>query len=253
MEYPTPAIRRMCLAVDAESYGDRGRRAQHDVQQWLVRIMDLVCKNADLDRSCWDVQPQGDGELALLQPGIEEARVIAYFTHELAMALYHHNAGLRDDARLRLRVAFDQGNVALGPNGYTGAAVVSVCRLRDSLPARRALRDHPDVDFALVVSDSIYTDVVYEGDYDLYERDFTPVDIDEPEKRFRARAWIHVPTTRQRDRGAHPPTEITQPSPDRVRWQAPYVTHNGPQAHVRYNYGTVTVHGGGDHYGTAGG
>ncbi|GAA3748893.1 hypothetical protein HDA32_001209 [Spinactinospora alkalitolerans] len=240
MEYPTPAIRRMCLAVDAESYGGRGRRAQIDAQEWLIRIMDMVCDNADLDRSCWDVQPQGDGELALLQPGIEEARVIAYFTHELAMALYHHNANLRDEARLRLRVAFDQGNVSLGANGYAGAAVVSVCRLRDSAEAKRALRDNPDVDFALVVSDSIYSDVVGQGDYDLYSREFTPVEVADEEKCFHARAWIHVPTTRARAVGPR-----REPAAEPARWWAPHITNNGPQAHVRYNYGTVTVNGGG--------
>lgn len=240
MDYPTPAIRRMCLAVDAEAYSDRTRRAQHEVQQWLTRIMDLVCDTADLDRSCWDVQPQGDGELALLQPGIEEARVIAYFTHELAMALYHHNAALKEEARLRLRVAFDQGNVALGANGYTGGAVVSVCRLRDSAAARQALRDNPEVDFVLVVSDSIYTDVVEQGDYDLYRREFTPVEITEPEKRFGTRAWVHVPTDRPRIRAAAPRTES---SPDQMRWWPSQITNTGPQAHVHYNYGTVTVNG----------
>ncbi|MFC7329488.1 hypothetical protein [Marinactinospora rubrisoli] len=239
MDYPTPAIRRMCLAVDAESYSHRGHRGQSEAQEWLVRIMDMVCDNAGLDRSCWDVQPQGDGELALLQPGIEEARVIAYFTHELAMALYHHNADLAADARLRLRVAFDQGNVSLGANGYVGAAVISVCRLRDSLPARRALRDNPDVDFALVVSDSIYSDVVGQGDYDLYSREFTPVEIDEEDKHFRARAWVHVPTTRPRSRAPQP---VAEPVPPEPRW-APQVLHSGPHANVRYNYGTVTVNG----------
>ncbi|UOE19844.1 hypothetical protein NI17_000835 [Thermobifida halotolerans] len=240
MDYPTPAIRRMCLAVDAEAYSDRNRRSQDEVQQWLTRIMDLVCDNADLDRSCWEVQPQGDGELALLQPGIEEARVIAYFTHELAMALYHHNAALRDEARLRLRVAFDQGNVSLGANGYTGAAVVSVCRLRDSAAARQALRDNPEVDFVLVVSDSIYTDVVEQGDYDLYSREFTPVEVTDTEKRFRTRAWVHVPTTHPRIQAA---VSYRASSPDQMRWWPPRVTNTGPQAHVHYNYGTVTVNG----------
>lgn len=242
MDYPTPAIRRMCLAVDAEAYGDRDRRSQSEIQHWLVRIMDLVCENANLDRSCWDVQPQGDGELALLQPGIEEARVIAYFTHELAMALYHHNANLRDESRLRLRVAFDQGNVSLDANGYAGAAVVSVCRLRDSAAAKRALLDNPEVDFVLVVSDSIYTDVVGQGDYDLYSREFTPVEVSDEEKRFRARAWVHVPTAHPRIRAARPRPD--SPS-DQMRWWPPQVTNTGPQAHVHYNYGTVTVNGSG--------
>ncbi|GLU46491.1 hypothetical protein [Nocardiopsis ansamitocini] len=241
MEYPTPAIRRMCLAVDAEAYSGRNRRSQSEIQEWLIRIMDLVCENANLDRSCWEVQAQGDGELALLQPGIEEARVIAYFTHELAMALYHHNADLKDESRLRLRVAFDQGNVSLGANGYAGAAVVSVCRLRDSAAAKRALRDNPEVDFVLTVSDSIYTDVVDQGDYDLYSREFTPVEVSDEDKRFRTRAWVHVPTAHPRVQAAPPYQDF---SPDQMRWWPPRITNTGPQAHVRYNYGTVTVNGG---------
>ncbi|GAA3765546.1 hypothetical protein [Salinactinospora qingdaonensis] len=233
MEHVNPAIRRMCLAVDADSYSHRDRRGQQDAQEWLMRIMDMVCDNAGLDRSCWEVQPQGDGELALLQPGIEEARVIAYFTHELAMALYHHNAQLRDEARLRLRVAFDQGNVALGANGYVGAAVVAVCRLRDSVEAKKALRDYPEVDFVLVVSDSIYTDVVDQGDYDLYSREFWPATIENEDKRFHTRAWLHVPTNRRR--GDETP---------RAPWPgANYPPHAGPHANILHNYGTVTVNG----------
>ncbi|WP_156184888.1 hypothetical protein [Allosalinactinospora lopnorensis] len=189
----SPPLRRLTIAVDAESYSSRNQHGQLQLQRDLLAILHQACENGDLNRLEWDRQQQGDGELAILPPGTVEDRTISDFVGELDKALYHHNKMLNHEYRVRLRVAVHQGNIRIGDNGFVGKAVVAVCRMRDNDQVRRVLAGHPKSDLVLVVSESIYSDVIEEGTHALYRWRFDPIVIDEPAKDFRANAWIYVP------------------------------------------------------------
>jgi hypothetical protein len=81
----TPGIRRLCIAVDLEGYSRRDNLSQLSAQSELVQVLEQACTKAQLERTYWEKQPQGDGELALLPSGVDETRVIPDFVHELGI------------------------------------------------------------------------------------------------------------------------------------------------------------------------
>lgn len=189
-------ILRMCLAVDVADYSVRDDAGQLEIQQLLLTVLDQVGANATLLRRLdWRRQAQGDGELALLPPDLDQARAVPEFVRELLIALERVNRPRSDEARLRLRAAFHFGVVYESANGYSGTTVNTVCRLRDSDELRRALAAAPASNLALAVSERVYTDVVRHRLRDLDPALFHRVVVDRPGQQFRAEAWIFVPSS----------------------------------------------------------
>ena len=185
--------RRVLVAADLESYSKRNNLLQHRAQVAFRRIMDDATTDVGLDRVDWLIQQGGDGELAILPPGTSERTVAAKLAPAADRLLREHNQGLAAEAKVRLRLAVHQGLVHLdGANGFPSDAVVHVCRLVDSPQLKQALRDFPDADVALVVSDSIYREVI-EHYRDLRPEQFAEVRAEIPDKGFRSTAWIYVP------------------------------------------------------------
>jgi hypothetical protein len=187
-------LRRLVVTFDAERYSRRSHDGQRDVQSGLTEVLRYADPEQRLRSLEWDRQPQGDAILAVLPPGTVEAEAISNFMGGLYTALHHHNRSRNDDYRLRLRVAFDQGNIAVGDNGFVGNAVVAACRVRDSDLLRRALTENPEADLVVAVSDSVYTDVVSHGEHELYRWTFTREKAEA--KNFSAPVWVHVPEPR---------------------------------------------------------
>jgi hypothetical protein len=194
-----PGIRRLCVAVDLERYSRRDNPGQQAAQAAMVQILRDAAERGAIDRAQWFRQQQGDGELALLPPGIDEARVITSLVRELRTGLFQHNRHANAAARLRLRVAVHQGITHVAANGFAGEAVNTVCRLCDSAPAKTALQRHGQSDLVLIVSQAIYEDVIAHDVCDVRAREFSQVTVELPDKDFSARAWIYVP-----DRDAAP-------------------------------------------------
>jgi len=214
LDESTPATRRLLIAVDAERYSAQNDPGQLKFQKDLVEVLKDACGNAGLDRMYWQTQATGDGELALLPPGVDETRVIDDFVRELDVSLYQRNRGYMQGAKLRLRVAIHQGITHLGENGFAGGAVVKACRLLDAPPLKAALKQHPDVDLVLIVSDQIYEDVIAPNFRSLRAESFREVRVTIPEKGFTADAWIHVPAGRRGgDRGAEEGAVLTVRDP----------------------------------------
>ncbi len=176
-----------------ESYSKRNNLLQHQAQTAFRRIMDGAAADAGLDRIDWLIQQAGDGELAILPTGTSERTVAAKLAPAADRRLREHNQGLRKEAKVRLRLAVHQGLVHLdGANGFPSDAVIHVCRLVDSPELKRALRRFSGADVALIVSDSMYHEVI-EHYRDLRPEQFKAVRAEIPDKRFSAAAWIYVP------------------------------------------------------------
>ncbi|MFI1993939.1 hypothetical protein [Actinoplanes sp. NPDC020271] len=185
--------RRVVVAVDMESYSKRSNVLQHRAQVAFKQIMEKACAEAGLDRNSWRIQPGGDGELAILPPQVSERAIVGKLAPVVDRLLREHNQGLASEARIRLRLAVHQGLVHLdGANGFPSDAVVHVCRLNDSPQLKQALRTHWVANAALIVSDSLYRDVIVHYQ-DLRPDQFAKVVAEIPEKNFEATAWIHVP------------------------------------------------------------
>jgi hypothetical protein len=189
-----PAIRRLCLVVDIESYSALDHRDQHGAQSRLAQVLTAAVRRAGVRRGLLGDgvarQDRGDGQLVLLPAGIDEATAISGLVHGLAEALVGVN---RARPRLRLRVALAQGVVQAAATGYVGKSIVDACRLVDSAALRDALARAPDRDLAVAFTDDLFRDVVIHGFGGLVGSDFRRVDVVEASKGFATAAWVSEP------------------------------------------------------------
>jgi class 3 adenylate cyclase len=185
--------RRFCLSVDAENYGSQDDQRQRAIQDGVLTVLDDAADRAGLHRACWDRQPQGDGELALL-PKVDpepELRVIDDYVRELRRALARHNQGMLPSSRLRLRLALHYGVAIPANNGFFGQAVVVVSRLCDAKPLKEAMTEAPECNLGVIVSDRLYQETIKQGHTELSPEDMRQVSV--REKEFAEKAWIHLP------------------------------------------------------------
>ena len=186
--------RNLCLAVDVEAYSKRLEPEQGNLQRDLTIIMAAAATAARLPIEGWNVQQQGDGQLALVPLDEHEPRYVDDLMGHLDTQLSRHNRSLVAEARIRLRVALHHGVAAVAENGFAGDAVVLTCRLRDSKIARDVLADC-DANLVLLLSPSLYEDLVVNEHTRLRPADFTQVTIDED--KVDSGAWIWLPGGRQ--------------------------------------------------------
>ncbi|MEU6092572.1 hypothetical protein ABZ865_38515 [Streptomyces sp. NPDC047085] len=226
-----PGIRRLIVAVDLVGSSRHDHLRQLNTQRRLVELMQRVCAEAGVDRDACLRQPQGDGELLLLPPGLDEGRVVPGLVRELSIALREVNRDLGDEARLRLRSALHQGIVHEAANGFVSRAVVRACRLLDSPVLRQAMSCLPACELALAVSEQLYEDVLEHGYRGLDPDRFQRYRVDMPEKGFSADTWVYLSFDLGRlAAGTAPPTPplpalAPLPTPQEV---APHLFRNGP-------------------------
>ena len=189
---PDAAVR-LCCAADIERYSRFRTPEAVRAQQRLTEALARARHHAGIAEERVETQESGDGQFVVLPTGLDESEVIPALVHGFRIALAEVNADLNERARLRLRIALHRGHVERGANGWAGDSAVGVHRLLDSGPARAALTGRPDADFALIVSDTLYQDVIAHGYGLLRPEAFTRVEVEIPAKHFAERAWIYVP------------------------------------------------------------
>jgi class 3 adenylate cyclase len=165
-------VYRLVLVVDIEGYRKRTAQGQQRAQDELCRVLDSAANRASPNRSHWDRQVRGDGELAILPHDVDIPRFIGDFTREMTSALAEINRGRETGQRLRVRLALHYGTLAAGSLGPAGDAPVVASQLVDMDAGRRFLDAHPERDIAVIVSSSLYGDVVSTGFCSLNPADF---------------------------------------------------------------------------------
>jgi hypothetical protein len=195
-------VRKLLIAYDVAGYGGRGKRQQLAIQQRLVDVLSYAFSEARV--SGYELQEQGDGGLGLLPTGdgVDEPRVIATLITAMEDALGEINADLVAEARIRLRVALDEGTVHRAAHGFTGPAVTGVCRLRDADVVRQALAAS-GADLVIVVADHLYHDSVADGR--ARGRVFRQVSV--TAKEYSGAAWLYLPTGAGHSAPSAPPPE----------------------------------------------
>lgn len=188
-----PAVR-LCVAADIERYSRFTDVEVIRAQQRLNDALREARAHARLIERHVAIQESGDGQFAVLPPGIDESFVIPNLVAGLTVALRDVNADLSSRARLRLRVAMHRGLLRPGANGWIGHSAVAVHRLLDSIPLRSALTRDPGAEFALAVSDTLFQDVIARGCEGLSHEDFQPAAVTIPSKQFNEHAWICTAT-----------------------------------------------------------
>jgi hypothetical protein len=152
---------RFLVAVDVEGFSRRPAAQQAKAQNDLEYAMSMAARWANLDRPSWYRQPRGDGELAVLPPDANGLTLVADFPRCLVCALNEVNRSAVPGTRLRVRLAIHHGAIVPGgPFGPVGAAPVVVSRLVDAPVLRHVLRQNGGVDIALMVSATVYDEVI---------------------------------------------------------------------------------------------
>lgn len=158
---------RFLVAVDVEGFSRRPAAEQAKAQDNLEYAMSVAAKWANLDRPSWYRQPRGDGELAVLPQDVNGLTLVADFPRCLANALSEVNRSADRESRLRVRLAIHHGAIFPGLFGPVGTAPVIVSRLVDAQLLRQTLSQHGDVDVALMVSATVYDEVISSQFHDL--------------------------------------------------------------------------------------
>ncbi|MES9607448.1 hypothetical protein ACFFWA_18305 [Actinomadura verrucosospora] len=163
------------IAVDIEGYSKLSTAQQKQVQLDLHEVLESAAAAAGLDRRAWLRQVGGDGEMAILPPDTDGLLVLVSYPRALAAALAELNRQRRPP--IRLRVAMHHGPLSDGLFGAVGQAPIVVSRLLDSQELRDELRADPAREMALIVSSSLYSDIVETGFEGLAPEEFSPVEI----------------------------------------------------------------------------
>jgi hypothetical protein len=150
---------RFIVAVDVAGFSQRHAAEQARAQDDLEMAMAQAAASAGLQRERWYRQPSGDGELAVLPQGVDGLALVADYPRELAVGVANANRTSREP-RLRLRLAIHHGAVMPGCFGPVGTALVTISRLVDAEVARQQLRQRSELDIALIVSATVYDEVI---------------------------------------------------------------------------------------------
>jgi hypothetical protein len=153
---------RFLVAIDVEGFSRRSAAEQALAQDDLERAVTQAAQEAGLDRQRWYRQPRGDGELAVLPEGADVLSLVSDYPRRLAATIAAVNQDGDRRPRLRVRMAIHHGAVSPGRFGYgpVGLAPIVISRLVDAEIVRQQLRQHSNLDIALIVSATVYDEVI---------------------------------------------------------------------------------------------
>ena len=151
---------RFLTAIDIVGFSQRSATEQAKLHDDLERAMSQAAANAGLDRSSWNRQPRGDGELSVLPGHSDGLCLVADYPRSLSSALAEINRSADRDSRLRVRMAIHHGPAYPSLFGPVGEGPITVSRLLDAPVLRQMLRQRTDIDIALIVSDAVYNEII---------------------------------------------------------------------------------------------
>jgi len=180
------------VVVDAVGSASATTQGRYQMRRDLYDLMQGALERRGFGLPSFPLTDTGDG-LRLFVPfhRVRPTDVVDMFVLGMLAGLRHHRRYAAPAARIRLRMAIDLGLVEPHLQGWTGDPLVRVARLVDAEPLREVLRNEPDLDLAVVVSDVMYEAVVRPGNGYVPPDCFRPVAV--RVKEFDARAWLLKP------------------------------------------------------------
>jgi hypothetical protein len=193
--------RGLVVAVDVAAYGGLRIARTESVQRRLTNAVDEVHRRLRIGTDpapgaayLHARAPSGDKLVDLICGGRED-EIVAGLVLGLANVLRADNDSRTPDARMRVRVAVDQGVAGAADLGLTGADAVLACRLCDAAVGRAVLAADPGADVVALLSPEVYATSVLDGAYGLWPEHF--VEVREPAKTTdlvtELNAWLTVP------------------------------------------------------------
>ncbi|XVS62140.1 hypothetical protein ACQPYE_28245 [Actinosynnema sp. CA-299493] len=184
------SLHRSIVVVDIEGYGDPDRTTQHRMaaRDGLRGVMTTACAESGVPWDSAEVGDTGDGLLLVFPPEVPKIVLVDVLPVRIAAAVRRHNAVHAPEARFRLRMAVDAGELRRDGTGYVGQTMILAHRMLDAPAVKDALKKSTGT-VVLVVSEEIRESVVRQDpgiDLDAFRP--TPVEV----KETSTRAWIRL-------------------------------------------------------------
>lgn len=184
-------VSRTILLLDIERFSDRDDVEQAYLRRMLHDITDRALESAGVDETRRLRADRGDSVMELIDAGAPVTSLLRALLTEVPAQLRAVNRMASRSAQIRLRGVLAAGYVAVDRlDGWVGTDLNHACRLLDADVLRAALRERAD-DFALCVSDALYTGVVRHDHPGVPAAGFHRVSMDG--KNGPLTAWLHGP------------------------------------------------------------
>ncbi|MFD8781160.1 hypothetical protein [Kitasatospora sp. NPDC059599] len=182
------AVYELVVGVDVRRSGAYDDPGKTRMRRQLYAVLDRAFARAGVPARVVHREDRGDGVLATIASTVPPARIIGVWVTEVHEQLRQENRDLRTP--LGLRIGLHVGPVTHDSQGVSGHAVDLACRLTDADTARRLLeRDRADL--VVVVSDSLYREVVRHGGRFVDPEHYAPARL--RLKDGEVPAWIRLP------------------------------------------------------------
>ncbi|MGW1258065.1 hypothetical protein ACWD5Q_23490 [Streptomyces sp. NPDC002513] len=187
----TDPVSRTILLLDIERFSDRDDVEQAYLRRMLYDITDRTLQGAGIDETRRLRADRGDSVMELIDANAPVTALLRALLTDVPAHLRSLNRMASRSAQIRLRGVVATGYVAVDEHdGWVGSDLNHACRLLDAALLRDALRERAD-DFALCVSDALYTGVVRHDHVGVPAADFHPVTMES--KNGPLKAWLHGP------------------------------------------------------------
>ena len=209
-------VHRTILAIDVEGFTRRQRRDvdRLQIRKELYRLLEQALARAGLDDRDFEWADRGDGVLVLLHAEIPKTRVLPWLVLRLTAELNRYNRSAPETTRLRLRAVVHAGEVASDAHGHASKDLNLTFRLLDSDLLHGYLAN-ARTSLVLLVSASIYNDIIEQGYREIDAEAFQPVQV--AAKGTHAHAWAYVPGRHNAvTSGQQPLGPATAPAPPPV-------------------------------------
>lgn len=183
-------VHRSLVAVDIEGYSRRKNQGHLELRVALRQMLTDAFDSVRVEIAPEEQQDQGDGFLTLVKPDVSKVVLVDGLVRELENGLRRFNHYRKKEGKIRLRVALHSGEVHLDGRGFPGEATVTVMRLIEAEKLKNALATTIK-DIAVIVSGSLYRDVVIHGYRAIVPEEYGRVEVSV--KDFHEPAWVRVP------------------------------------------------------------
>jgi DNA-binding CsgD family transcriptional regulator len=190
-EPSAPALPAHCamFALDIAAFGTRRRNdVQAHLRRALYSITEDACHAIGIPWKLCHHEDRGDGLLFIAPAGIGADALIGYLVAHLRAELRRHNRLASAAARFRIRMAVHAGYVQLDDHGVSGNAPLHLFRILEATEFKGAAAG---AEFALVVSEYLYQEVIRHGPGLIDPAAYRPLAV--AHKETRTTAWLWLP------------------------------------------------------------
>jgi hypothetical protein len=182
---------RTIVVVDIARFTDPVRTQLHQrvVHEGLYEVLETAFDEAGIRWKECETEDRGDGALILVPPQFPNVALVDQLPTRLLAGLRRYNAAHAVEARMRLRLAVNAGEVHRNPKSFVSQAIDLTFRLIDAAPVKTAL-ERSGGSLALIAADVFYLNVIRHdpaAEPGSYRR------LEVQVKQTRAIAWLRLP------------------------------------------------------------